>query len=147
MFAYRRRVSVIRMGETAAGLPFRAPMHATRREARNATNFPTNISTNNATNKPTFFNNVFEGVLRTRQDDTLQRDTLWDRRCSGVRMLKNVGFLARPGAGTPLDRGSTITMPRIRKGGELIGCNGCGEKAQDVSSDGENVQKAAGACR
>ena len=97
MFAYRRPLIVVRIGKIANERQVRAPMRVTRNEARNATSFPTNkstnISTNKSTNKPTFFNNVFEGVVRTQEEVAGQRDARhWHPRSDG-RMLKNVGFL------------------------------------------------------
>ena len=55
MFAYRWRISVVRIGKIGAERPVRARAHATGNEARNATRFSTRFSTWNSTRLATPF--------------------------------------------------------------------------------------------
>jgi hypothetical protein len=96
MFANRRRISVVRIGEIRADGTFRALARGTRMQARNVTCFPTNkptnISTNISTNKPTFFNNVYEGAVFWRQRLAEQRDTRGAIVRVQEQLWKNVGI-------------------------------------------------------
>ena len=108
MFACRQPLFVVRIGKIANEWSLRAPRDGTHFPTNKSTNIASNKETNIASNKPTFFNNVFEGVVRTREDVAGQRDARRRRPRSEGRMLKNVGFLTLLTAGRALDDGRSV---------------------------------------